>query len=299
MIKLFVGSLVAVLTTLSLCACGGGSGTSANGATTSAAPVAVAPKGAVTAPTPGDVPAGYTLVWADEFAVNGLPDATKWRYDTEANATGWYNNELQYYAAARLENSRISDGTLRITARKEALTGAADYGKQAYTSARLITRGKASWTYGFFEVRAKLPCGRGTWPAIWMLGANGDPWPANGEIDIMEQVGMKPTEITGTIHTAATAGTFGKGGMRQLPDACTAFHNYQLTWTADHVVIGIDNVAYFTYNNPGTGKAAWPFDGPQYLLLNLAIGGDMAGAVDDSIFPRQFEIEHVRVYQKY
>jgi len=250
-------------------------------------------------PSPGSgAPPGYALVWSDEFAGTGLPDSSKWSYDTEANATGWYNNELQYYAVGRLENSKVGNGALVITAHKEMLSSAPDYGGQAYTSARLITRGKASWTYGFFEVRAKLPCGQGTWPAIWMLGANNDAWPANGEIDIMEQVGMKPAEITGTIHTAATAGTSGIGGMTQITDACTKFHNYQLTWAAASLAIGVDNVTYFTYKNPGAGKASWPFDGPQYLILNLAIGGDMGGAVDDGIFPVQMEVEYVRIYQK-
>jgi len=273
------------LTTTMLGACGGGA----------AGPAA---DGQATPAVSAGVPPGYALVWADEFTGTGLPDVSKWSYDTEANATGWYNHELQYYAAARLENSQVANGELIITARKEALTAAPDYGRQAYTSARLITRGKVSWTYGFFEVRAKLPCGQGTWPAIWMLGANNDPWPANGEIDIMEQVGMKPAEITGTIHTTATAGTFGIGGVTQVIDACTNFHNYQLTWTAESLVIGVDNVPYFTYRNPGAGKASWPFDAPQYLILNLAIGGDMGGPVDDSIFPAQMKVEYVRVYQK-
>ena len=145
------------------------------------------------------MPAGYNLVWQDEFDIAGLPSSTKWAYDTEANQTGWYNNEKQYYAAARLQNSEVKNGKLIITARKEALTSAADYGGQQYTSARLITNGKASWTYGHFEIRAKMPCGKGTWPAIWTLGTVNDPWPANGEIDIMEHVGMDPTTVHGTI----------------------------------------------------------------------------------------------------
>jgi len=273
-----------------LCACGGGGG--GGGDTTP--PAAGNPPSEVGA----GAPSGYSLVWSDEFGTGTLPDTGKWVYDTEANATGWYNNELQYYAVARPENSKISNGKLVITARKERLTTMKDYGGQNYSSARLITRGKASWTYGFFEVRAKLPCGKGTWPAIWMLGTSNEAWPGNGEIDIMEQVGMTPTEITGTIHTAATAGTFGKGSMTHVNDACTSFHNYQLTWTAESLSIGVDNVSYFTYKNPHMGKASWPFDSPQYLILNLAIGGDMGGPVDDSIFPRQLEVEYVRIYQK-
>lgn len=286
--------LIGALILITQVACGaGGADTSANTPTTAPLPTPSP------TPSPSNAPASYALVWADEFSADGLPDPAKWQYDTEANKTGWYNNELQYYSAGRLENSRISNGKLIITARKEALTSAADYGGQAYTSARLITRDKASWTYGFFEVRAKLPCGLGTWPAIWMLGTANVPHPANGEIDIMEQVGKNPTSIEGTIYTAATGATSGgASGATQISDACTNFHNYQLTWTPDALIIGVDNLPYFTYANPKNGTASWPFDKPQYLLLNLAIGGDMGGTVDDRIFPVQMEIEYVRVYQK-
>ena len=245
----------------------------------------------------GDLPEGYELVWSDEFNKDGLPDPYKWSYDTEANATGWYNHEQQYYATGRSENSRVEGGKLILTAQKESLTTAHDYGNQKYTSARLVTRGKAAWTYGFFEVRAKLPGGVGTWPAIWMLGTVGQ-WPDCGEIDIMEQVGKEPTKIYGTIHNRSTAGTSGNGSSIQVPDACTAFHNYQLTWTSESLSIGVDGKIFHIYKNQQNGTASWPFDQPQYLLLNLAVGGDMAGPVDDTIFPRQMEVEHVRVYQK-
>ncbi len=281
----FLGMVVSIC--LAIAGCGGGG--SSVGSSSNSSP----------SPFPSNAPPGYALVWSDEFATDGLPDPTKWSYDTEANVTGWYNHELQYYSAGRPENSEIRNGKLIITARKEALTTAPDYGGQAYTSARLNTRDKASWTYGFFEVRAKLPCGLGTWPAIWMLGTANVPHPANGEIDIMEQVGSNPAEIDGTIYTSATgATTGGSSGSTQVTDACTNFHNYQLTWTADSLVIGVDDQSYFTYANPNTGTASWPFDQPQYMLLNLAIGGDMGGTVDDNIFPVQMEIEHVRVYQK-
>lgn len=246
----------------------------------------------------GNAPAGYKLVWQDEFDKPGLPDSTKWNYDTEANATGWYNNELQYYAVAKMDYSQVRDGKLIITARKQALTQEPDYGGQAYTSARLITNGKASWTYGFFDVRAKMPCGKGTWPAIWTLGNGQNGWPADGEIDIMEHVGKEPNTIYGTIWTTATESSWGDSGSVQINDACTNFHNYQVTWTPSSIVFSVDGKPFHTYNNNGQGPASWPFDKPQYLLLNLAIGGDMAGAVDDSIFPRSFEIEYVRIYQK-
>lgn len=257
----------------------------------------------ISTPTPTSIksnpPAGYKLVWADEFNKDGLPDPANWGYDTEANKTGWYNHELQYYASGRLDNSKVSNGKLIIAARKEALSTVADYGGQAYTSARLLTRGKASWTYGFFEVRAKLPCGKGTWPAIWMLGTANVPHPANGEIDIMEQVGKNPTSIEATVYTAGTgANSGGNSGATHISDACTAFHNYQLTWTADSLIFGVDDRPYFTYANPKSGATTWPFDQPQYLILNLAIGGDMAGAVDDSIFPVQMEIDYVRIFQR-
>lgn len=243
------------------------------------------------------MPANYNLVWADEFDVDGLPDAARWDYDTERNRLGWYNNELQYYAANRLDNAQISGGTLRITARRESLSTAADWGGQRYTSARLITRGKASWAYGYFEVRARLPCGRGTWPAIWTLGTGGL-WPDEGELDIMEQVGSNPTRVFGTVHTQASGGT-GTGGAVQVPDVCgsTAFHNYQMHWTADEVAMALDGVVYYRYANPRAGKTTWPFNAPQYLLLNLAIGGVLGGAVDDSIFPVTLEIDHVRIWQ--
>lgn len=278
--------LLLALTMFGLSSCGGGAGA---GGANAGQPT-----------TPAGPPAGYTLAWSDEFNVDGLPDGAKWSYDGEANATGWYNNELQYYAAGRPENARVSGGRLIITARKEALSTQADYGGQQYSSARLITRGKASWTGGFIEVRAKLPCGRGTWPAIWMLGVNGE-YPANGEIDIMEQTGSQPSTIYGTVHNAATAasvGSVGNGSRTTVADACTSFHNYQLTWTQQSLAIGVDGQVYHTYANPGTGSAAWPFNQPQYLLLNLAIGGDMGGPVDDSIFPVQMEVDYVRIYQK-
>jgi beta-glucanase (GH16 family) len=242
------------------------------------------------------VPAGAELIWADEFDLPGLPDPTKWRYDTVANRTGWYNHELQYYAAGRLQNARVADGHLIITARREALTAASDYGGQHYSSARLITRGRAQWTYGFFEVRAKLPCGAGSWPAIWMLGTGGR-WPDDGEIDIMEHVGNDPTVVHATIHNRATAGTSGDGATLKVPTACDAFHLYQLDWSERALRFFVDGVPIHTYAKADARKNGWPFDSPQYLLLNLAVGGDMGGKVDDRVFPQSFEIDYVRVYR--
>ena len=291
---------------LSACGGGGGSTPTANPDPVAINPAPVASTPAPPASTPGPatgVPAGYVLAWSDEFDVDGLPDAAKWDYDTERNRVGWFNNELQYYARSRPENARVQGGRLIITARKEDLSSAADYGGQHYTSARMLTRGKASWTYGFIEVRAKMPCSAGTWPAIWMLGTRGT-WPDDGEIDILEQTGWNKAESLGTIHTRAYNyfnGTLGpgQGSRTALPDACGAFHNYQLTWSLEKIQIGVDNTNYFEYTNPKTGNyAVWPFDSPQFLILNLAIGGDLGGAVDPAFSAQQMEVDYVRVYRK-
>jgi beta-glucanase (GH16 family) len=243
------------------------------------------------------VPSGYRLVWADEFDVDGLPDASRWVHDTGRNRVGWHNHELQYYAADRPENAVVRGGRLVVTARRETLATAADWGGQHYTSARLITRGRADWTYGFFEVRARPACGRGTWSAIWTLGAGGR-WPDDGELDILEHVGREPERVFSTVHTLAGSGGNGAGRARPLPGACAAFHDYQMHWTADGIAFGVDGVVHFRYPNRSTGRAAWPFDAPQFLILNLAIGGDLGGPVDDAIFPVAMEVEHVRVYQQ-
>jgi beta-glucanase (GH16 family) len=242
--------------------------------------------------------AGWNMVWSDEFDTPGLPDASKWDYDTGRNREGWFNDEKQYYSRERLENAKVEGGNLIITARKEALSSAPDWGGQQYTSARLLTRGKASWTYGLMEVRAKLPCGVGTWPAIWMLGTGGR-WPDDGEIDIMEQVGRDPNVILGTVHTLSGFGGGGVGDRTTLTDACTAFHTYRLTWTSDKIIMGVDGADYFTYaKTAGASNAQWPFDRPQFMILNLAIGGTLGGAIDNSIFPREMQVDFVRVYQR-
>ena len=288
------GGLVMVLALLVASpGCGGGAADStAAGAATVATPT---PDAAPPPATADGVPAGYRLVWSDEFDNPGLPDAGKWVHDTGRNAAGWYNNERQYYASNRAANAVVADGKLLITARLESLRSAADWGGQRYTSARLITRGQAEWTYGFFEVRAKLPCGQGTWPAIWTLASQGT-WPDAGELDILEQVGSNPSRVFSTVHTRVSAGP-GTGGATAVGDACTAFHNYQMTWTASEISFAVDGRTHYRYPNPGAGASTWPFDAPQFLILNLAVGGDLGGAVDDAIFPVALQLEHVRVYQ--
>ena len=252
----------------------------------------------------GGIPAGFRLVWSDEFADAGLPDATKWNYDTERNAAGWYNNELQYYGNARLANSSVTNGLLTITARREDLStaGLPDWGGQRYSSARLITRDKASWTFGFFEVRAKLPCGVGTWPAIWMLSTPPQTrWPDDGEIDIMEHVGFDAGVVHATAHTGAFNHTSNnhRTATTTIPDACNEFHRYQMTWSANRITVGVDDHNYYQYANDHSGNAEWPFDSAQFLILNIAVGGDWGGqmGVNDSVFPVQMQVDYVRVYQ--
>jgi len=256
----------------------------------------------------------WKLVWADEFDKPGPPDPAKWAYET-----GFIrNNEQQYYTRDRQENARVENGSLIIEARKERFHNPAfvqttntntsyrtrrnrEYAD--YTSASLTTRGKASWTYGRIEVRAKLPSGRGAWPAIWTLGANGQGgWPGMGEIDIMEFVGFDPGVVHANIHTRKYnhVQKTGKGSQIKIADASEAFHTYALEWFADRLDFFVDDQKYFTYRNEGTGVDAWPYDKDQYLILNLAIGGAWGGAkgIDDASFPQRYYIDYVRVYQR-
>ena len=283
--------LPAALTTIAS-ACGGGNSTTV---VAPPPPAVYAGPGAAAISEAGGLPSGFSLVWSDEFDVDGLPDAGKWAFDPPL--AGASNHELQYYTDARLENSRVENGDLVIEARHE------DIADQHYTSARLVTRGKASWTHVFVEVRARLPCGIGTWPAIWMLAAT--PvlhWPADGEIDIMEHVGFEPGVIHGTVHSTDYNSRLHNERTATAPmaDVCTDFHRYQLNWTPTRIAIGMDDHNYFQYSNDGSGKAEWPFDGPQFIVLNIAIGGDWGGqqGVDDTIFPVRMEIDYVRVYQQ-
>jgi beta-glucanase (GH16 family) len=238
----------------------------------------------------------WKLVWSDEFNYSGLPDSAKWKYDVGGH--GWGNNELQYYTGKRIENAYVKDGLLVIDARRE------DYEGKNYTSARLLS--KEGWTYGKFEVSARLPEGRGTWPAVWMLPdewnlGNGG-WPDNGEIDIMEHVGFNPNFIHGSVHCRAyywRAGTQ-KTDTVKLDDVFNTFHVYALEWNADSMSISVDGNKYFTFVNEKDGWEKWPFDKDFHFVLNVAVGGDWGGTkgVDESIWPQQMKIDYVRVYKK-
>ena len=242
------------------------------------------------------------LMWSDEFDEAKL-DPLKWSFDTSRNKVGWFNGELQYYSADRRENLRLDNGRLIIELRKDpqSLEKFADWGKQKYSSAKIVTRDKVAFNTGFVEVSAKLPCARGTWPAIWMLPQGDSKWPEGGEIDILEQVGSQPNVAHATLHTALFNHTHqnGRGAETPVPTACSAFHRYQLAWTVDSITMGVDDHAYMRVRNdqPG-GRGAWPFDAPFYLILNLAMGGDWAAArgIDDAALPQRFEVDYVRVW---
>jgi beta-glucanase (GH16 family) len=249
-------------------------------------------------PQVDNVKAKYTLAWSDEFDYSGLPDAKKWSFDVDGNASGWGNNEAQFYTKDRIQNAEVKDGYLTITAIKE------DFQQKKYTSARLVTKSKGDWLYGRIEVKAKLPDGRGMWPAIWMLPTDWayGGWPASGEIDIMENVGYDPFVIVASAHTQSYnhVQRTQKNDKVTIPDCYTNFHLYALEWEANEYRVFVDDQLCFTFKNEGTGYKAWPFDKRFHLLLNVAVGGNWGGqkGIDDTIFPRSMVVDYVRVYQK-
>ncbi|WP_294301509.1 glycoside hydrolase family 16 protein [uncultured Chryseobacterium sp.] len=234
-----------------------------------------------------------TLIWSDEFSTEGLPDASRWNYDT--GGSGFGNEEDQFYTKDRLENARIEKGKLVIEAKKE------DWEKSKYTSARLLTKGKFSFRYGTVEVRAKLPKGRGTWPAIWMMSEDMKKWPDDGELDIMEHVGYHQGYIHASVHTQKYNHIMQtqKTDTLFVKDASEKFHIYKADWSPEKIEVYVDDKKFFTYENKEKTPGAWPFDKPYFIILNLAIGGFWGGkeGIDNTIFPQRFEIDYVRVYQ--
>lgn len=240
----------------------------------------------------------YQLVWSDEFDYTGLPDSTKWVYDTEGNSQAWGNNELQHYTQGRKENAWVENGVLHITAHQESIEG------KDYSSARLNSR--SDWLYGRIEVRAKLPKGRGTWPAIWMMPGDWSfedgNWPEIGEIDIMEHVGHN----AGVIHASAHSKDYQwqKGTQQtaiiKIPDVTEKFHSYILEWSEDIMKCYVDDQLFFEYKNEGLGESKWPYTKPFYLILNVAVGGAWGSVegIDKKAFPQTMEIDFVRIYQK-
>ncbi|WP_089663962.1 glycoside hydrolase family 16 protein [Christiangramia echinicola] len=231
------------------------------------------------------------LTFADEFESPGAPDSSKWGYDEGTNG-GWGNNESQYYTT-RSENVIVEDGYLKITAKKENYMGA------NYTSARLKTFGKFDFTYGKIEVRAKLPQGGGTWPAIWMLGSNfqTETWPACGEIDIMEHVGNELGKVHATLHTPSSFGASLNSGTTQVSNVATEFHVYSAEWTAQKIDFAVDGTIFYTYNPQNKNANNWPFDKDQFIILNIAMGGNFGGNIDPDFQQSSMLIDYVRVYQ--
>jgi len=250
-------------------------------------------------------PAGYHLVWSDEFSKDpdGLPDPTKWGYEE-----GFIrNHESQYYTKERLENARVEKGQLIIEGRKEEYHSAGMTAMPGflahYTSAALETIGKASWLYGRIEVRAKLPAGQGVWPAIWTLGVNEKDkavgWPKCGEIDIMELVGKEPGIIHGTIHYFVDGKHASQGKPLPVAHPEADFHVYAAEWTPERIDLFVDDQKYLSFDvRKADNDGQNPFHKPHYLILNLALGGDWGGPIDDSIFPQRMVVDYVRVYQK-
>lgn len=236
--------------------------------------------------------AGKKIVWADEFSYSGEPDMKKWAYD--APDAGKYNQELQLYTSSRA-NSSVKDGMLTISAIKDA--------KGKWTSARLYTLGKADWKYGYIEVRAKLPPGKGTWPAIWMMpkADTYGGWPDSGEIDIMEFVGFDPDKIHTSAHTKAFNHRIGTQKTRSsiVNGVCTDFHTYAIEWTPKAILWYVDDKPFYSFENTGKGSAEWPFDKPFFLILNVAMGGSWGGmkGMDESLTKANMIVDYVRVYQ--
>ena len=241
-------------------------------------------------------------VWCDEFEYTGLPDDERWNYDVGGH--GWGNNELQYYTFEDEDNAFVDNGVLTIRTIKESVSGS------DYTSARLITKNTGDWLYGKVQVRAKVPAGRGTWPAIWMLPTDWEygGWPESGEIDIMEYVGYQPDVIHGTIHTGRYNHMLGTqvGKSRSITTAEEEFHVYEMEWEVGVIHLYIDGALFATFDYDPTDNTdvdsyqAWPFDKRFHLILNTAFGGNWGGAqgIDDTVLPVDFVIDYVRVYQK-
>lgn len=231
------------------------------------------------------------LVWEENFNGDVLNNAI-WNYeigDGCPNLCGWGNNELQLYTKT---NHFLKDGKLIIIARKQ---------DSIYTSTRITTKAKKEFRYGNFEVRAKLPIGRGLWPAFWMLGANIDQvnWPDCGEIDILEYIGKEPKTIYTSLHTKDSHGNTINTKKTVIDDIETGFHLFAVNWTADKIEFFVDATLIYTFSPEDKTEDIWPFNQPFYLIINLAIGGNFGGPeVDDSIFPQEFIIDYIKVYQE-
>ncbi|WP_350287665.1 glycoside hydrolase family 16 protein [uncultured Croceitalea sp.] len=245
-----------------------------------------------------------TLVWEDNFDLDGAPDSSRWGYDlgdgSEQGILGWGNEELQYYTD-RPENATIQNGILLITAREETFEGA------SYTSARLSTKDRFEQRYGRFEARIRLPFGQGIWPAFWMLGADIDenPWPGAGEIDIMEYRGQEPTILIGSVHGPGYSGgdAISKEYTLENDRFDTGFHIFGIEWGPDFINYYVDDVLYNQItpediDEETNGQGVWVFNKPFYILMNLAVGGTFVGSPNaETQFPQTMLVDYVRVYE--
>jgi hypothetical protein len=246
----------------------------------------------------GGAPAGWTLTWSDEFdgAANASPDATKWTYDMGGG--GWGNNELEYYTSRTSNVATDGQGHLVITLRAESYMGS------AYTSARIKTQGKFTQAYGRFEARIKIPGTQGVWPAFWMLGADisTNPWPACGEIDIMENVGKEPAVNHGSLHGPGYSGGSPLTGKYTLPSGRLSddFHLYAVEWENNVIRFYVDDALYETRTNADVPSGSkWVYDHPFFMILNVAIGGGFPGAPDSTtVLPQAMTVDYVRVYAR-
>lgn len=243
--------------------------------------------------TPSMYP-GKKLVWSDEFSSTSL-DITSWNQEIGNGVGGWGNNELQYYTNSS-KNTFVSDGNLVIEARKESIDGF------QYTSGRMTTKAKREFAFGRIDIRAKLPKGKGIWPALWMLGSNISTigWPSCGEIDIMELIGSIPNETNGTLHWKGVAGHEYKGDSSRLPsgDFSQQFHVFSLVWEQNSIAWLLDDVEFYRMTSNDFGNAVYPFNAPQFFIFNVAVGGNWPCFPDDNTqFPQRMFVDYVRVFQ--
>lgn len=234
------------------------------------------------------------LVKSEEFNSDGAPDPFLWSFNIGTGANGWGNNELQYYTN-RPENIKVENGVLKITARREQYMGS------SYTSARIISKGKYEKKYGRIEARIKLPRGKGLWPAFWMLGANSDTetWPQCGEIDIMEYLGNSPTKIFGTVHGPGYSGgaSISKNFYLSNSRFDTDFHIFGIEWDENRVNFYVDDFLYHSVT-PEDVPGEWVFNQPFYLILNVAVGGNLPGPPNsETPFPQEMLVDYIRVYE--
>ena len=250
-------------------------------------------------PVEEDTTEAGELIWSDEFNGNGAPNSSNWTYDIGHGDSGWGNNEVQYYTD-EAKNVRVEDGKLIIEALKE---------NGEWTSARIKTQGKRSFQHVTVKAKAKLPQGSGTWPAIWMLGADFSEvgWPASGEIDIMEHVGKNPGLVHSSLHTPSSYGNTQNTSSTEVPDFSESFHVYEAEWTSDSITFKVDGEAFYTYNPSEKNGDTWPFNDDFFIIMNIAMGGNwgsdaqyetggLKNGIDPDLTEARMEVEYIRVY---